>query len=438
MAYEDDTFQMRPMDRRSFIGRGLAFVGAGALPAPAFLRAVFDEESRPLSAISTSAAAQKRHVLVVLQLAGGNDGLNTVIPVGNSILRAARPGLVLAMHPEAALPLANGLALNPVMTGMKTLYDRGQLGVVLGVGYPNPNRSHFRSMDIWHSASMDEYVSTGWIGRLLDATKHEQYSLWRAANIGKEVAFSLRSNATFVPALGSVPDYVLQTDGRFPDESARRQQNFVQLHRHQSEAMAVQAAYGGQLAFVSQTGLDAYQSIIDLHTSVRGYVAKSTYPDTPVAGALKTAAQLITSNLATGVCYVTTGGFDTHSNQTRLQDALLGNVSDALLAFYDDLTAQGIADQVTTVVWSEFGRRVKENGSGGTDHGTAGPMFVVGGGVRPGLHGEQPPLSNTDANGDLKFTTDFRSVYASVIAQRFKIDPADVLGGSFPTLPLYA
>ena len=436
MAYEDDTFQMRPMDRRSFIGRGIAFVGAGALTPPAFLRAMFDEESRPLSASSTSAAAQKRHVLVVLQLAGGNDGLNTVIPVGNSTYFDVRPDL--ALNPEAALPLANGLALNPVMTGMKTLYDRGQLGVVLGVGYPNPNRSHFRSMDIWHSASMEEHADTGWIGRLLDATKHEQDSLWRAANIGQEVAFSLRSNSTFVPALGSVPDYVLQTDDRFPAEGARRQQNFVQLYRRQSEAMAVQAAYGGQLAFLSQTGLDAYQSIVDLHASVGDYAAKATYPDTPVAGALKTAAQLITSNLATGVCYVTTGGFDTHSNQTSVQNGLLGGVSNALLAFYDDLQAQGIADQVTTVVWSEFGRRVKENGSRGTDHGTAGPMFVVGGGVRPGLHGEQPSLSNTDANGDLKFTTDFRSVYASVIAQRFKIDPADVLGGSFPTLPLYA
>ena len=436
MDYANETFLDRPVDRRSFIRRGVAFVGASALTPPAFLRAVFDEDSRPLTAASAVDVAAKRHVLVVLQMAGGNDGLNTVAPIGDRAYFDARPGL--ALNPEAALPLAQGLALNPAMTGMKTLYDRGQLGVILGVGYPNPNRSHFRSMDIWHSASMDERADTGWIGRLLDATKREQDSLWRAANIGQQEAFSLRGRSSFVPSVGSVPDYVLQTDARFPAEGARRQQNFVQLHRGQAAALATQAEYGGQLAFLSKTGLDAYQSTVDLHAAVGTYNTKIVYPTTPIASAFKTAAQLITSNLATGVCYVTTGGFDTHSNQTGAQNGLLGGVSNALLAFYDDLQAQGIADRVTTVVWSEFGRRVKENGSRGTDHGTAGPMFVAGGGVRPGLHGEQPSLANIDSGGDLKFTTDFRSVYASVIAQRFNIEPKDILGASYPTLPLYA
>ncbi|MFA7249086.1 MAG: DUF1501 domain-containing protein [Dehalococcoidia bacterium] len=435
MATDDDTFLTRPIDRRAFIRRGIAFVGAGTLTPPAFLRAVFDDDSRPLAAASAAEAAAKRHVLVVLQMAGGNDGLNTVAPIGDPAYFDVRPGL--AINPEAALPLGRGLALNPVMTGLKTLYDRGQVGVVLGVGYPNPNRSHFRSMDIWHSASMEEHAETGWIGRLLDATRHEQDSLWHAVNIGQEEAASLRSRSSFVPSLGSVPAYVLQTDERYPAEGARRQQDFVQLHR-QAEALAAQAEYGGQLAFLSKTGLEAYQSTVDLHAAVGVYQSTVTYPSTPLASAFRTAAQLITSNLATGVCYITTGGFDTHANQVGVQNGLLGTVSNALLAFYDDLAALGIADEVTTVTWSEFGRRVKENGSRGTDHGTASPLFVVGGGVRGGLIGEQPALSNTDANGDLKFTTDFRSVYASVIAQRFDIDPKDVLGAGYPTLPLYA
>jgi len=370
---------------------------------------------------------------VVLQLAGGNDGLNTVIPVGDHAYFDARPGI--AVNPEAVLPLGQGMAFNPVMTGMKTLYDRDQLAVVLGVGYPNPNRSHFRSMDIWHSASMDEQAETGWVGRLLDATKHEQSSLWRAANIGQTMPLSMESNDSFVPSLGSVPEFVLQTDGG-PQEGPRRTQNFLQLYRRQAEALATQAEYGSQLAFVSRTGLEAYQSTVDLRAAVGAYSAKATYPTTPLASALKTAAQLITSNLATGICYVTTGGFDTHAGQTNVQNGLLGGVSNALLAFYDDLQGQGVADQVTTLVWSEFGRRVKENGSRGTDHGTAGPMFIIGGGVRGGLHGEQPSLSSLDT-GDLKFTTDFRSVYASVIAQRFSIDPKDVLGASYPMLPLF-
>lgn len=436
MAYEDDTFQTRPIDRRTFIRRGVAFVGAGAVTPPAFLRAVFDEETQPLTAASAVQAQASRHVLVILQLAGGNDGLNTVIPVGDRTYYEARPGI--AVNPEAALPLGQGLALNPVMTGLKTLYDRNQLGIVLGVGYPEPNRSHFRSMDIWHAASMAEHSDTGWVGRLLDATRYEQQSRWRAATIGQADSPAMHARSTFVPSLGSVPDYVLQTDDRVPAESARRQQGFVQLYRRQAEAMATQAAYGGQLAFVSRTGLEAYQSTVDLHAAVGTYDPRVPYPTTPLASAFKLAAQLITSSLQTGICYITTGGFDTHTNQTGVQNGLLTTVSNALLAFYDDLQARGIADQVTTMAWSEFGRRVKENGSRGTDHGTAGPMFVVGGGVRGGLLGEQPRLANTDANGDLKFTTDFRSVYASVIAQRFAVDPKDVLGAAYPTLPLFA
>ena len=436
VAPENETFLDRPVDRRTLIRRGIAFVGASALVPPAFFRAVFDEHSASAASAAELPPA-RRKVLVVLQMAGGNDGLNTVIPVGDRAYYDARPGL--AINPEAALPLERGLAFNPKMTGMKALYDRGQMGVVLGVGYPDPNRSHFRSMDIWHSASFAEHSETGWLGRLLDATKHEQDSLWRAANIGAEMPGSLASKAAFVPSLGSVPGYVLQTDQRFPAEGTKRTQDFVQLYARQSEALAKQAAYGGQLAFLSKTGLDAYQSTVDLHQAVTEYKPQATYPDTPLASAFMTAAELITStNLATAVCYVTTGGFDTHSGQTRTQNALLGTVSDALLAFYDDLNAQGLGDSVSTMVWTEFGRRVKENGSSGTDHGTAGPMFVVGGGVKPGLFGEQPPVGSTDSNGDLKFSTDFRSVYASVIAQRFGVDPKDVLGASFPTLPLFA
>ena len=435
MPYDDDSFGSRPLDRRTFIRRGIAFVGAGAMTPPAFLRAVFDEQSLPVSTTSALTDAAKR-VLVVLQLGGGNDGLNTVIPVGDPAYARARPSL--AIDAASALPLGEGLALNPAMTGMKTLYDRGQLGVVLGVGYPDPSRSHFRSMDIWHAASFEEHAETGWIGRLLDATKHEQDSLWRAANMGADEPLSLASRASFVPSVGSVPAYVLQTDGRLPREAARRTQGYVEIQTRQAEALARQAEYGGQLAFLSKTGLDAYQSTVDLQIAAKGYKAAATYPNTPVASALSTAAQLISSDLGTGVCYVTTGGFDTHGNQSGTQNNLLGTVSNALLAFYDDLAVRGRANDVTTLVWTEFGRRVKENGSRGTDHGTAGPVFIVGGGVKGGLHGAQPSVGSLDDNGDLKFSTDFRSVYASIIAQRFGVDPKDVLGQSFAPLPLFA
>jgi uncharacterized protein (DUF1501 family) len=180
MPVQEESFASRPLGRRTLIRRGLAFVSAAALTPPAFVRAVFDEAS------VASAAEQPRRVLVVLQLAGGNDGLNTVIPYTDGAYYDARQRI--AANPEAALPLDDRLALHPNLAGLKALYDQGRAAVVLGVGYPNPNRSHFRSMDIWHSASMAEHSETGWIGRLLDATRHEQDSMWRAANVGSSAA----------------------------------------------------------------------------------------------------------------------------------------------------------------------------------------------------------------------------------------------------------
>ncbi len=433
----EETFLDRPIDRRSFIKGGMAFVSAASVMPPAFLRATFDDNSVPISDVTTETAASiGRRVMVVLQLAGGNDGLNTVIPLNDRGYFTARPGL--AVNPESTLALGSGLALNGVMGGMKGLWDQGRMAAILGAGYPKPNRSHFRAMDIWHTASTTEDHGTGWIGRLLDATAHEQHSAWRAANIGNELPRSLFADSVFVPSLSSIPAYVLSTDRRFPRDATRRLEAFAQINARYAEDAAVQAEYGGALAFVSQTGFEAYQSSVMLQAEAKEYVAKAPYPNTPLAQALKTGASLIMSRLGTGVLYVTTGGFDTHSGQTGTQNQLLQTVSDAVGAFYADLAAQGAADDVATVMWTEFGRRIKENGSGGTDHGTSTPMFVLGGGVKPGLYGDQPSTASPDSGGDLKYTTDFRSVYASIIEQRFGVASKDVLGQSYPTLPLFA
>lgn len=434
---DDETFLDRPIDRRSFIKGGMAFVSAAAAMPPAFLRATFDDNSIPIAGVTTETAASiGRRVLVVLQMAGGNDGLNTVIPLNDRGYFSARPGL--AQNPESTLPLENGLALNSVMTGMKRLWDERRMAVVLGVGYANPNRSHFRAMDIWHTASTTDVSGNGWIGRLMDATAKETDSAWRGANIGSEMPRSLFADSVFVPSLTSIPAYVLSTDRRFPRDADRRLQAFAQLNARYAQDAAVQAEYGGSLAFVSQTGFEAYQSTVMLQAEAKSYEPKAIYPNNPLAQAFKTAAALIMSRLGTGVVYITTGGFDTHSAQIAGQARLLQMVSDAVGTFYADLAAQQAADDVATVMWTEFGRRVKENGSGGTDHGTATPMFVVGGGVKPGLFGDQPSTTSTDSNGDLKYTTDFRSVYASIIEQRFGVDSSDVLRQSYRTLPLFA
>jgi uncharacterized protein (DUF1501 family) len=443
----DEEFADRTIDRRTLIRRGIAFVTAGGLAAampPAFLRVAIDEHSIPgkqlatwppdVRAVAPSPPPPAQRVFVIVQLAGGNDGLNTVIPYTDGAYFDARRDL--ALDPESLLHLDDRFALHPSLGGLKQVWDRDQLAIVQGVGYPNPNRSHFRSMDIWHTASMGEHSDTGWLGRLLDATSHEGDSLWRAANVGRAAPRSLAASETFVPSLGSVPSYVLATDPRFAANADRRTQHWLQLYASQAAELATQAEYGGQLAFVSDTGLQAYDSTVALEAQTGDYTPSVDYPKTPLAQALQTVAQLASSNLGTMVCYVTTGGFDTHAGQSNAQAGLLQTLGDALLAFTSDLEGHALSEAVTTMVWTEFGRRVGENGSGGTDHGTAGPAFLLGGSVRGGLHGEPAAVSSLDGNGDLKFTTDFRSIYASVIEQWFEADPADVLDGSYPTLPL--
>lgn len=437
MPVNDETFLDRPVDRRTLIRRGLAFVGMSAAMPPAFVRAVFDDRpasASPFDPIEVNEAPRRR-VLVVLQVAGGNDGLNTVVPYTDGAYYDARPGL--AIPPEDVLTLDEGLGLHPSLSGVKALHDRGDAAVVLGVGYPNPNRSHFASMDVWHTASTEGWSDTGWLGRLLDATQHEQDSLWRAANVGAAAPKSLATTEAFVPSLASVPAYVLQTDPRYPAEGERRVTDFLQLYAAQASELAVQAEYGGQLALVSEVGLQAYESTLQLQAATSDYEPKVEYPDTPLARALQTAAELVTSEAGTGVVYVTTGGFDTHSAQADQHANLLQVVGDAVLAFHDDLDAHGFGDEVTMMAWTEFGRRVGQNGSSGTDHGTAGPLFLFGGAVKGGLHGEQPSVADLDDNGDLKFSVDFRSVYASVASELFDTDPADVLDGKYAELSLF-
>ena len=234
-----------------------------------------------------------------------------------------------------------------------------------------------------------------------------------------------------MPSLDSVPAYVLQTDPARPLQADRRIVDWGRLY-------AQQASLGGALSLVSETGLQAHRSTIDLQGDVGAYEPAVEYPQSPLAQGLQTCAQLISSNLGTGLCYVTTGGFDSHANQDRTHPELLTAIDGALSAFQADIEAQGHGDRTSLLMWTEFGRRVRENGSGGTDHGTAGPIWLLGEPVRGGLHGEPPSISALDGNGDLRFTTDFRSVYAAVLEQWLGLDSSDILEGVYPQLPLFA
>jgi uncharacterized protein (DUF1501 family) len=416
---ENPTRLAAPLSRRHFLTKGLAVVGLGTVIPAAFVRAVFAENVPP-------GVTSRRRVLVVLQLGGGNDGLNTVIPYADGAYFGARPRI--GVNPEAVLHLDGQVGLHPSMGGVKDLWDRGQVAIVQGAGYPQPNRSHFRSMEIWHTGTTAEHERTGWLGRLLDATKYEQRSAWHAANVGSSLPMSFLSSRSFVPSLTSVPAYTLATDPGAKGQSTRRITDWVRLY-------AEQAALGGALALLSKTGQQAYESTVDLRREAGTYQPLATYPTNALGTALRTLAQVVTSNLGTTIGYVTTGGFDSHANQQGTQPALLQAVSEAVAAFYADLAARGMDGDVLTIMWTEFGRRVRENASGGTDHGTATPVFLFGGGVQPGLYGEQPSLGRLDENGDLRFTTDFRSVYATLLARWFATDPKDVLQGTFPELP---
>lgn len=426
--------------RRAFISKSLAIVGFGATMPAAFVRAAFAEEPLPLSTTTAGRAFESGKVLaspitnagrtlVVVQLAGGNDGLNTLIPYADGAYYDSRPDV--ALNPEGVLHLDKRVALHPNLQGLKGLFDSGKLAIIEGAGYPNPNRSHFRSMEIWHTGSTATGQHEGWLGRLLDSTREESNALWRAANVGAAAPISVRSESSFVPSIGSVPAYMLRTDPRHPMQADRRTVNWGRLY-------AQQASMGGALAFLSETGLQAYQSTIDLKADASDYKPAVEYPDSPLAKGLQTCAQLISSNLGTGICYVTTGGFDSHSNQDGSHPELLSKVDTALTAFQADIEAQGQADRTSLLMWTEFGRRVRENGSGGTDHGTAGPIWLLGSHVQGGLHGEPPSITSLDTNGDLRFTTDFRSVYASILEQWLEIDSKDVLDESYPQLRLFA
>jgi uncharacterized protein (DUF1501 family) len=362
-------------------------------------------------------------------LGGGNDGLNTVIPYYADEYARLRPKLGVGAPGSnrpagAALQLdkAAGLGLHPRLTGFKSLFDDGRLEVVQGVGYPNPNRSHFASMDIWHTGRSDGQ-GTGWLGRYFDNTCNGSPTPEAAISIGRRAPLAL---------IGDIQKPVSFEDAR--------------LFRWKGEDLhpAMKAPYekvvraglldgidpDSQAAYLMRTSLDAQISSDRIRTAV-SRSSNPGYPRGPLADQLRLIAAMIRDGMPTRVYYATLGGFDTHGSQLGSHANLMGQLGDSIKAFQADLEAQDAADQVLTMVFSEFGRRVAENGSGGTDHGTAAPVFLIGSKVRPGVVGDHPSLTDLDG-GDLRFGIDFRSVYAGLLADWFKVDSASVLGTDHP------
>jgi uncharacterized protein (DUF1501 family) len=412
--------------RRHLLSRGALLVAAG-ITAPSFI-------ARTAVALNQQAAQsdapthKTRNVLVAVQLSGGNDGLNTLIPFADAGYYQMRSSL--AIPTTDVLTLTDSVGLHPKLTGLKTLYDQGLVAAIQGVGYPNPNRSHFRSMDIWHTGRPDIIERTGWLGRYLDACQCGQDQPLPAVSAGDQLNSLFYADHTLVPAVASIGGFSLQTASG--DRNSRQVQ--IQTLRNIYQQAGNWPAHE---ALMRQTALKALDGADQLAQAAGAYQSAVQYPaNNPLATQLQMVAQIIAGNLGTRVFSVQLGGFDTHAAQFNQQANLLGQLGDALLAFHQDLAAMGKQDDVVMMTFSEFGRRVAQNGSSGTDHGTAEPLFVIGTAVKPGLYGTYPQLGDLDGNGDLKFSTDFRNVYAAILRDHMGVDPDSVLAATYDPLTI--
>ncbi len=348
-------------------------------------------------------------MLVVVQLDGGNDALNTAVPHADPEYAKLRPKLKLAQ--STLVKLSDSIGLHRSLKSLDKLLQAGQLATVLGVGYPNPNRSHFESMAIWNTASLDadDRNGYGWIGRALDASASTSYA------IGNAIPLALRGRRSGAVTLNRLEDVAL-----------------AQLPSRESAASA--AAPDDVLSFVRRQTVDARETADRLAklTSAGGAI----YPTTGLAERLKLTAQLLKANLGSRVFYTQLGGFDTHAAQQFNHANLLREFADGVAAFFEDLKAAKLAERVTLLAFSEFGRTIRENDSGGTDHGTAGVVFLAGPGVRGGLHGTMPSLTDLVA-GEPKMSTDFRRIYASALTDWLGLPATDAFRGTFEPVKLF-
>jgi uncharacterized protein (DUF1501 family) len=374
-------------------------------------------------------------ILVVIQLAGGNDGLNTIIPFQDDLYYKARP--TIGIPASQVIPLDQGLGLHPSLGPLKALYESGNLAIIQGVGYPNPNRSHFRSTEIWQTASdADQPLTKGWIGRYFDnCCRGEDPTVGVA--LGEQLPEAFNSNVTTGVAIGRPGS--LGFDRESDPNEARL---FAELNGLEPAAMSGDSI--GSLAgpnnsglsaleYLQRTALDAQMSTDKIKQVLRNSKNEISYPKSQLGNSLSLIARLIAGGLPTRVYYASQGGYDTHAGQANTHKRLLNDFGAALSTFSDDLKRKGIFDRVVVMTFSEFGRRVSENANGGTDHGTAAPLFVCGGGVKPGLYGKPPVLDKLDA-GDLFYGVDFRSVYSTILLDWLKAPAAKILGREFPKL----
>jgi uncharacterized protein (DUF1501 family) len=401
---------MKHVSRRNFLTTSAAASSVLALSgtAPAFLQQAASDQN------------SDGRILVVVEMAGGNDGLNTVVPFDNDLYHKARPKLGLSE--SDILKVQRGIGFHPEMRGFADLLEAGHLAVAQGVGYPNPNRSHFESMDIWHTCQRKgENRSDGWLGRFLEASGGATSSDPAGLHLGHDKQpYALMSRGVRVPSIRSLDEFRL--NGSDTEGFREAVKELADARRDDSNDL---------LGFVQSSTSSAISASERIEAAVgMNSKASASYPSSELAKNLQTISQLILSGLKTPVYYVQIGGFDTHAQQANVHQTLLRAVSESVSTFVNDMIAHGFGERVLCLCFSEFGRRVNENASEGTDHGTAGPMFLAGTQVKAGLIGKHPRLDDLQ-DGDLKHQTDFRQVYAAVLRDWLSCDAESILKDAF-------
>jgi len=401
---------MDTVTRRKFLTMTAGAVAAGAIAPILSVDEIAEAAvNRPLAAGTP--------ILVMLTLYGGNDGLNTVIPFKDPIYYSSRPDI--SYKPENVLPLDAELALNPAMKSLKVLWDQKKVAIIRGVGYPNPDRSHFSSMAKWQTASPAKHINTGWLGRWIDSQAEDSMLAISLGSILPPLFAGAKRSGSVLPLGGLViPKGTMGANC----------QQLAKVSRADSSLMAAAATSMRNLFSVSTTVQPILKAPAPVNPDLPTVNGGNAGGDSNLAQQLDVVAKLIAAGSPTRVWSVSLGGFDTHANEANAQAELLGVVSDSISRFMGQMKSTSRAADVTMVLYSEFGRRVVGNGSQGTDHGTSGPMFVIGDKVNGGFYGDQPSLKNL-INGDLAVTTDFRDVYATVLESILGSPAEQTLGG---------
>ncbi|MEC8891598.1 MAG: DUF1501 domain-containing protein [Chloroflexota bacterium] len=365
---------------------------------------------------------KKPRSLVVLQLSGGNDALNTVIPYGDGLYYDWRKDV--RIEQDKVLQIDSYLGFNPALRSIKTLWDQEKVAVINGVGYPDPNRSHFRSIDIWNTCESIGIGDSGWLGRALRELDPKAENPIAGVNFGKGLPRALSCKGVPVASVSDLENY-----GLFPDIRGQKSRDLALSAFSQIYGSAM--AHDNVSQFIGQTGIDALKGADILRTAPGKYSSGIEYANNPIAQSMKSIAQVLTADIGTRVFYTQHGSFVTHAAELETHTRLWTETSDAIGDFMEDMKEHNLQDDVLLLVWSEFGRRIRDN-SAGTDHGSGGVAFAIGGDVKGGLYGAYPSLKESDhLEGDLHFNNDFRSIYSTIAERWLDVDPDAVSNGSY-------